>query len=171
MNPGEYIGKDGGEYRWLYSDVMGWIVRDERGCVTGMKREDVGDAKAALDALVEAESEEWVEIDDHARIKRDGTAAQWRHGNGYGQNWHPLSSDDKRWPQAYRKGREVALEEGSDLRDAARKASGAIVDELSRECSRCHEDAKCDEDLKHRCCIGCPVSKALAVAKTLEGKL
>ena len=128
MNPGEYIGKDGGEYRWLYSDVMGWIVRDERGCVTGMKREDVTDAKAALDALLEAESEGWVEIDDNARIQRDGSDPQVRHEGGVCV-WRVLTID-KRWPKAYRKGREVAQAEQADFRDAVRELVDNVRDLL-----------------------------------------
>jgi len=146
------------------------IAKPELDLMAAVEQKNWPAAKAALDALV-AESEEWVEIDDNARIRRDGTEAQWRSGGGI-NCWHEHTyPGEKRWPQAYRKGREVALEEASGLRDAARKASEIIVDELSRECSRCHEDAKYDEDLKHRCCIGCPVCNALAVAKALEGKL
>ena len=114
MNPGEYIGKDGGEYRWLYSDVMGWIVRDERGCVTGMKREDVTDAKAALDALLEAESEEWVEITTWERIRRDGTQPEWRYNEK--TQW-VTESKPRPGHVGFRKGREVAQAEQAEMRD------------------------------------------------------
>jgi hypothetical protein len=117
MNPGEYIGKDGGEYRWLYSDVMGWIVRDERGCVTGMKREDVTDAKAALDALIEAESVEWVEwtwAGGMYRASADGSRVQmWDYCL---EKW--VDATESRTGAAYRKGREVAQAEQADMRDA-----------------------------------------------------
>ena len=126
-NPGEYIGKDGRTYRWLYSDVMGWIVRDERGCVTGMKREDVTDAKAALDALIDAESMGWVAIDDNARIQADGSDPQVRHEGGI-CCWRGLTNPiDKRWPKAYRKGREVAQAEQADLRDDVRELVEAVT--------------------------------------------
>ena len=126
MNPGEYIGKDGRTYRWLYSDVMGWIVCDERGCVTGMKREDVTDAKAALDALLEAESEEWVEIaGGFYRISLDGKRVQQQYNHvARGRGYDDLAEEEaSRIPQvqSYRKGREVAEAEQADLRDAVRE--------------------------------------------------
>ena len=74
-------------------------------------------AKAALDALIKAESAEWVEIDAHHRIRRDGSEQEVI-PEAEGKPWVELL-----WGQAYRKGREVAEAEQADFRDAVRKVA------------------------------------------------
>ena len=116
---GEYTGKNGRKYKWEKgSSRSGWFVT-EKEPVTGIwicsfsqpSTEDWPAAKAALDALIEAESEGWVEIDDNARIQRDGSDPQVRHEGGI-CCWRGLTNPiDKRWPKAYRKGREAAIDE------------------------------------------------------------
>lgn len=157
QSPGTYTGADGRAYRWAKGDGYYHTQADNHTRVRDIAPADWPAAKAALDALVEQE-EGWVEIDEHARIKRDGTAAQWRHGNGYGQNWHPLSSDDKRWPAAYRKGREMALEEASALRDAVRELVRTIRDAGVHSCNSLLPSVDGWQRIKY-------------AAKTLEGKL
>ena len=89
-------------------------------------------AKAALDALVSEErGKEFVEVVacGKRRVKRDGSEIE--------------KFEDGRWvPDAashyltyYRKGREVALEETSGLRDAARE----LVEAVFAENRCCHE--------------------------------
>jgi len=119
MNPGEYIGKDGRTYRWRRGDTRGWFVEELTTdgiwviSLVQPSTEDWPDAKAALDALIEAESMGWVAIDDNARIQADGSDPQVRHEGGICV-WRALTNPiDKRWPKAYRKGREVALEEAN----------------------------------------------------------
>jgi len=84
-------------------------------------------AKAALDALVEAEEGEWVLLpapnreEPYIRISKDGQRVQERTQEG---RWNDY---DAWWIKAaYRKGREVAQQESSALRDAARELVEAV---------------------------------------------
>ena len=131
MNPGEYIGKDGRTYRWKHERLSDNSAEgyDHQAHVHEWETEwidpaDWDDAKAALDALIEAESMGWVAIDDNARIQADGSDPQVRHEGGICV-WRALTID-KRWPKAYRKGREVAEAEQADLRDAVRELVEAV---------------------------------------------
>jgi len=133
MRPGEYIGKDGRAYRWTHgrldddsADGYDHQVHIHEWETEWIDPADWDDAKAALDALIEAESVEWVEIDDNARIQRDGSDPQVRHEGGICV-WRALTNPiDKRWPKAYRKGREVAEAEQADFRDAVRELVEAV---------------------------------------------
>ena len=79
-----------------------------------------------VDALAEAESGEWVEIDDNARIQADGSDPQVRHEGGI-CCWRGLTNPiDKRWPKAYRKGREVAQAEQAEMRNDVRELVEAV---------------------------------------------
>ena len=123
MNPGEYIGKDGRTYRWVHE-----YLSDDSGSgydhqvftchweTEWIAPEDWPAAKAALDALIEAEkeAEEWVEINPHWRVNREG---RWQYRQCEGlTSWF---DKDPAYPtdEAYRKGREVALAEYEALRE------------------------------------------------------
>ena len=123
MRPGEYIGKDGRTYRWRRGDTRGWFVEELTTdgiwviSLVQPSTEDWPDAKAALDALIEAESREWV---------------GWTTPQGYhyraDQNGYVERNENGRWvtasppiQSAYLQGREVAQAEQADLRDAVRE--------------------------------------------------
>jgi hypothetical protein len=109
MNKGEYIGKDGRTYRWIFSSIMGWVVRDEGLTVTGVKPGDWPAAKSALDELIEEEAEEWVEIDGFHRCDITGKHQQVRSCTRDG--WSEVCmGEDYDVFNGYRKGRAVALE-------------------------------------------------------------
>ena len=135
--PGTYTGADGREYRWVKD---GWgnyrMTRWDNGreyAWDTIAPADWPAAKAALDALVEAEEEEWVEIGEpqglregQRRIRRDGSQPQTKSKPYYGEEkWVDLTTSAY-WVDAYRKGRQVALEESSALRDAARELVEAV---------------------------------------------
>jgi len=82
MNPGEYVGEDGRTYQW---ERLGehWTIAG------GLRINDWPKAKAALDALIESEQEEWVEIQpatfgqlgyrhNGERLQVCGTNDDWR---------------------------------------------------------------------------------------------
>ena len=129
MRPGEYIGKDGRTYRWRRGDKGGWFVEELTTdgiwviSLVQPSTEDWPDAKAALDALIEAESREWV---------------GWTTPQGYhyraDQNGYVERNENGRWvtasppiQSAYRKGREVAQAEQADLRDDVRELVEAVT--------------------------------------------
>ena len=115
MKAGEYVGADRRTYRWAHSPIMGWILRDEGGCVTGAKPLDWPAAKAALDALIESEQEQWVELSSATRISQDGRRAQQKSLDT--AQWVDMADEYARVHYSvcsYRKGREVALQECSD---------------------------------------------------------
>jgi hypothetical protein len=95
-----------------------------------MKREDVTDAKAALDALLEAESEEWVEITTWERIRRDGTQPEWRYNEK--TQW-VTESKPRPGHVGFRKGREVAEAEQADFRDDVRELVSMALTPLHRQ--------------------------------------
>jgi hypothetical protein len=70
--------------------------------------------RATEQGLIEAEAEngQWVLIDGQRRLRVDGTQPQW---NELDSGW--MNADD-RWAKAYRKGREVALEQVQELVEA-----------------------------------------------------
>ena len=160
MKPGEYIGKDGRTYRWKHERLSDNSAEgyDHQAHVHEWETEwidpaDWDDAKAALDALIEAESEGWVEIDDNARIQRDGSDPQVRREGGIW--WRALTNSiDKRWPKAYRKGREVAEAEQADFRDAVRE----LVEAVLRAVDNARVDPQTQRDIRN-------------AAKKMEAKL
>jgi hypothetical protein len=164
--PGTYTGADGREYRVQMDsgndafEVQVWLPGLKEWRDTFLRVSDIPAAKAALDALVEQESGEWVEWKEHGtgntfRIKRDGSGQIERVcknlNNGTTDVTYPCSmvtyAED-----AYRKGREVALEETSALRDAARELVRMALTPAFLQ------DRKWFESL-------------VAAAQTLEGKL
>ena len=163
---GEYTGKNGRKYKWEKgSSRSGWFVT-EKEPVTGIwicsfsqpSTEDWPAAKAALDALIEAESEGWVEIDDNARIQRDGSDPQVRHEDGVCV-WRALTID-KRWPKAYRKGREVAEAEQAEMRGAVWELVEAVERASDLLCSIIARPSE-----------GRQLKRIVVLAKTLEAKL
>ena len=114
---------------------------------------DIDAAKAALDALVEAESEEWVAwtVGGTTQYRARGDEIQWW--------YHPTSSwrdeGNTSIGTAYRKGREVALEESAELRNAARELVEVVKDMPT------FNQVDCWDWLK----------AVKAAAKALEGKL
>lgn len=113
--PGTYTGADGREYRWMLS-VDGNSHYHVNAAGRGENIHDWPAAKAALDALIEAEkeAEEWVEINPHWRVNREG---RWQYRQCEGlTSWF---DKDPAYPtdEAYRKGREVALAEYEALRE------------------------------------------------------
>jgi len=135
MSPGEYIGKDGRTYRWRRGDTGGWFVEELTTdgiwviSLVQPSTEDWPDAKAALDALIEAESREWV----------GWTTAQGYHYRA-DQNGYVERNENGRWvtasppiQSAYLKGREVAQAEQADLRDAVRELVSMALTPLHRQ--------------------------------------
>ena len=129
MRPGEYIGKDGRTYRWRRGDTGGWFVEELTTdgiwviSLVQPSTEDWPDAKAALDALIEAESREWV----------GWTTAQGYHYRA-DQNGYVERNENGRWvtasppiQSAYLQGREVAEAEQAEMRDDVRE----LVDVVS----------------------------------------
>ena len=139
MKPWEYIGKDGRTYRWSYDGVRAVIVRDDDQCGWfGISLYDWPAAKAAMDALIEAEqdAEQWVYLESrrdgmHYRIRSDGTDPQW---------WDDEEWNDERvdadWVECYCKGREVALAEDAELREQVKALVDAVLDADDRPCCR-----------------------------------
>lgn len=192
QNPGTYTGADGREYRWVspqnngqYRPVLTTTLGYECGIVY-LSAADWPAAKAALDALVEAEQEEWVEIGEpqglcegQRRIRRDGSQPQTKAKPYYGeQKWVDLATSAY-WVDAYRKGREVALEEASDLRDAVRELVRTInaMPSVTFDCSvlpimeggyHLAEDVRVDVNARQLMRWMDTLDKA---AKKLEGKL
>lgn len=130
MKAGEYIGKDGREYRWL---KQGEYYAHWQGGYANVAAADWPAAKSALDALIEQQSGEWVEIrqnDDEytgLRCRVDGSQPQWF--KDFDGKWHDEEAgEDTEWLVAYRKGRSVAQQESADLRDAARELVEAVLD-------------------------------------------
>lgn len=187
MNAGEYVGKDGRTYRWVspqndgkYRPVLTTTIGYECGMVY-LGAEDWPAAKAALDALIEQEAGEWVELetmDDAAvthrfRIQLDGTNPQYWAGNRW---WGEHNSMP--WILAYRKGHEVALEESAEaynqvcavgaeartkylaLRDAARE----LVEAIASTPTYCHQYTFWSVK-------GERWERIQSLAKALEGKL
>lgn len=148
MNPGEYIGKDGRTYRWKHERLSDNSAEgyDHQAHVHEWETEwidpaDWDDAKAALDALIEAESGEWVEwtwAGGKCRASADGSRVQmWDYCS---EKW--ADATESRTGQAYRKGREVALEE-AEVGILAARAGGISEGYLQgkEDCSACaHAD-------------------------------
>lgn len=130
MNPGEYE-VNGIRYGWAHDlDEYEHRERFDGVWFRCARFPDIEKAEKARHELAEAESVEWVEIDDDARIQRDGSDPQVRHEGGI-CCWRGLTNPiDKRWPKAYRKGREVAESEQADLRDAVRELVDNVRDLL-----------------------------------------
>jgi len=127
MNPGTYTGSDGRTYRWVTGKHSGLVNHQvnlrlgdfDNWCSAGIDPADWPLAKSALDALIENEAVEWVEIpapngeDPYIRISRNGSRVQERSQEG---RWNDY---DAWWIKAaYRKGREVALEQVKELVEA-----------------------------------------------------
>lgn len=124
MKPGEYE-VSGTRYGWVHDlDEYEHRERFDGVWFRCARFPDIEKAEKARHELAEAESGEWVEIDDNARIQRDGSDPQVRHEDGVCV-WRALTID-KRWPKAYRKGREVAEAEQADFRDAVRELVEAV---------------------------------------------
>ena len=127
--PGTYTGADGREYRWVHEwlDDSSGSGYDHQVFCSEWTQEwidpaDIDVAKAALDALVEAESEEWVEFPregNHApfRFNLELTRLQFLQDQGSGQ-WREAEYDLCLIRAAYRKGREQAQQEAQDELDA-----------------------------------------------------
>jgi len=137
MNPGEYIGKDGRLYCWEWLDdgdgtpgyhLAGYDRRrmnTDRFYPAHIPPADWPAAKAALDALIEAESEGWVEwiwAGGMCRASADGSRVQmWDYCL---EKW--VDATESRTGAAYRKGRGVAEAEQAELRDAVRELVEAV---------------------------------------------
>jgi hypothetical protein len=153
--PGTYTGADGGEYRWELS-VDGKSYYHVNGAGHGENIHDWPAAKAALDALVEAEQEEWAYLGTHIRISRDGlTMERDNHDGGweaYSVNWiqdayrkglevgeanerkrinyeadKAMIADGVMYQSGWNAGREWAAREDKGLRDAARELVEAAL--------------------------------------------
>ena len=131
--PGTYTGADGREYRWEKGDGYYHTQADNHTRVRDIAPVDWPAARAALDALVEQESGEWVEIGEpqglregQRRIRRDGSQPQTKSKPYYGEEkWVDLTTSAY-WVDAYRKGREVGIEdERKRLNEEADKATVA----------------------------------------------
>jgi hypothetical protein len=100
MKPGQYTGSDG---RTLEERIS--------------RLEQVN--SAALDALIEEEAEEWVEMHSKSfsprRFSPDGNRAEF--WDAPSNRWRSIAIDDGLF-QSYRKGREVALEQARELAEA-----------------------------------------------------
>jgi len=127
MNPGEYE-VNGIRYGWAHDlDEYEHRERIDGVWFRCARFPDIEKAEKARHELAEAESEGWVEIDDNARIQADGSDPQVRHEGGI-CCWRGLTNPtDKRWPKAYRKGREVAEAEQAEMRDAVRELVEAVT--------------------------------------------
>jgi hypothetical protein len=66
MKPGEYIGQDGRTYRWDKWNGAYQLYNESHG-IAMLHPADWPAAKAALDALIEDEAGEWVELFPHDR--------------------------------------------------------------------------------------------------------
>lgn len=124
MKPGEYIGADGTTYRWTRDGDNYWHHsgewRDGWVIHSSVAAEDWPKAKAALDELIEEEAGEWVEITACWRIRPDGSQPQYLAGSGM---WQPFTEYGIGcWADAYRKGRELALEQVRELVEAVENA-------------------------------------------------
>ena len=126
MKPGEFIGVDGQTYRWSSKWRAGMYVlcivdyKGETEWQNGfISKEDWPNARTALDALIEAEAEEWVEIRNLWRIKKDGTQPEYCQDN----EWRPYVGIPD-WADGYRKGREVALEQVQELVEQIENVEG-----------------------------------------------
>lgn len=92
-DPREYIGADGGRYRWrAFED--GELVREVRPLYAESWIEcsivnpaDLAKDRAAQDAALAEAEDEWVELGTHRRITPDGTNCQIRCMN-IGRNYH-----------------------------------------------------------------------------------
>lgn len=129
MKAREYIGKDGRTYRWRFQsvgendyDFSGYRHEIKAGgvwCPYPVQPKDWLATKAALDALIEEEVGEWVELSLPEN--------KWRmpkNGDGNPQWW---DCTEDRWYEgsyvagpaiSYRKGRSVALEQVKELVEA-----------------------------------------------------
>lgn len=119
--PGEYTGADGKLYAWDKSVAGGYLpVFAEGGEFAEIAPADWPAAKAALDALIEAEEGEWVEIDKYRRVSPDGAKAQHRLVNYRGnfikgwtdRNPHGVIFD------AYRAGLTTGKKDAQELAEA-----------------------------------------------------
>ena len=139
MKPGEYIGKDGRTYQWSYDGVRAVIVRDDDQCGWfGISLYDWPAAKAALDALIEAEqgAEQWVGLPielfgPEVRVSLNGE--RWQFRNLSEAKWTDGSGIAPKGVIAYRKGREVALAENAELREQVKALVDAIQNPIHPE--------------------------------------
>lgn len=117
MSAGEYVGQDGRTYRtvrgglWCGKPVVEYQCSDTFGGwveMPGPLEADWPAAKAALDALIEADAGEWIHFGGwtNYRCRPNGDEPQYDDGG----EWQPVD-DDGQWPTIYRKGRAVALEQ------------------------------------------------------------
>jgi hypothetical protein len=134
VKPGEYQGQDGRTYRWRKGTH--WYFLDEidgEVACNGIAQADWPASRAALDALIESEQVEWVEITEEGiidvseanaehRIRRDGSHPQVKRIH----QWNYVGESEW-WAQTYRKGRSVALEQVQGLVEAV----GRLEDESS----------------------------------------
>ncbi len=169
MNPGEYVGKDGRTYRWEHRDTgyvhsccyldgetvwWPWVTINER---------DIPAAKAALDALVEAEGEEWVEWKTigGSTFRARGNEIQW----WYTPTGKWRSEHDSDIGCAYRKGRDVGLSERLTCHNCvklaeARKLVEAVLKPPWPVWKHCDD------------CANAPTNeRIIGLAKALEAKL
>jgi hypothetical protein len=124
MKPGQYMGDDARTYRWTVGE--GGYGHWRYDC--GWRVHPVVDwpaAKAALDALIESESEQWVYLESDGepviRISATGERVQQQDHAG---KWTDYSA----WwiKEAYRKGRELERAKCAKLREAVLGADGVI---------------------------------------------
>ena len=167
MSPGEYE-VNGIRYGWAHDlDEYEHRERIDGVWFRCARFPDIEKAEKARHELAEAESVEWVEIDDNARIQRDGSDPQVRHEGGI-CCWRGLTNPiDKRWPKAYRKGREVALEaEATKLQEAisALESARELVEAVERA-----SDLLCS--IIARPSEGRQLKRIVVLAKTLGAKL
>jgi len=111
MNPGEYVGEDGRTYRWE-KQAGCYFHRCLTDAWRGAPIFDWPKAKAALDALIESEQEEWVELDDYRRIRPDGTEPQ--HRTYADRDWQ-VSLASTLWVVAFRAGLKTGQEKVREL--------------------------------------------------------
>ena len=82
---------------------------------------------AALEALVEADEKEWVELDKGTRISRDGKTVEWF--DEFCSGGEPKEGTYQAWTvQSYRAGLRVGREQAVELAEAVRAAREALED-------------------------------------------
>jgi len=141
MNPGDYVGEDGRKVICTFPgvdgvecDCLGILVRCPEGCthVLDPSIANWPKAKAALDALIESEQEEWVEVEYEGvryRYAEDGNCPRlerWvRESNDpsdaayFYEGYDPVPHYDQgHLGVAFRAGRKAALEQVQELVEA-----------------------------------------------------
>ncbi len=121
---GHYTGKDGREWKVKIVDGLvyfqrnggeDWPVRELRAC-------DLKAARAALDELIEGE---WVEIDEHRRIRPDGSEPTI-YTSGF-TCYSSMAEMEQKWVDAYRAGHAQRHKVAQELAEAV-LGLGGIVD-------------------------------------------